>query len=381
MKDMKNPAKIRKTAAVKYWLAVFIICSSVLLAVCPVSCRMTEEGIEVVPGDKTCPVIEKFDVLESSRLSLCCSEKILISSASVAEGNPENPGNEIPVFDVNYDETGKSADIILKDKTQVGHEYFFSAVISDENGNSVEFTQNFCGFNENPAFLILNEIRPKSDAEKMASDFIEFYCLKGGNTYGLKLCSGAKGADCDYYFPAMEVASGEYITLHNRIFEKEKSINETGDDLDLSTAIESSNSARDLWRDGTDAKIGTSADVIILKNYSTGKIYDGIPYCKSTAKKWGNKLQAEYAELLAAENIWTDGADVSSAFASDKMTTVTRSISRKNLRELYEKFSCGEIDSIHSSANDWALTSSSSGKNSVSGATPGLKNSTVYYSE
>lgn len=248
------------------------------------------------------------------------------------------------------------------------------------SGNSVEFLQDFIGFNENPAFLILSEIRTKADSKKLMSDFVEFYCLKGGNTHGLKLCSGYKGEDCDYSFPAIEVKAGEYITLHNKTYDSEKAVNETGDDLTLSKAEESCDEARDLWREGTEQKIGASSDVLILKNYSTGKIYDGILFCKSEAEKLGNKRQCEYAATLDSEGIWKGGTDVDSAFHCEKATTVTRSISRKNVDEIAQKYNSGEIDSVSSSKDDWALTEKY-GKPVVSGATPGYENSTNYYEE
>lgn len=380
----------KKRAAVNYVASVFLLCSSVILAISPFSCRMTEEGIEILPGDKTCPVVEKFEVSGNSSFSLSCSEKMLLSSAAVSTsfkvadetGEIEKLGDEIPINSIVYDESGKNVQITLSEQTKVGVSYVFNAVITDTSGNSTEFQQTFTGFNENPAFLIISEIRTKSDAKKLTSDFVEFYCVRAGNTHGLKFCSGSKGENSDYYFPAMDVEKGEYITLHNRTFETEKSVDETGSDLALSSGEESCDGARDLWRGGTEAKIGVSADVVILKNCSTGKIYDGIPFCKSSAEKWGSSRQCEYAELLFSENIWTSGSGVSSAFKSDSATTLMRSISRKNVLEIAEKFSSGEIDFVSSSPENWALTDKSgSGKSVVSGATPGFKNSTNYFTK
>lgn len=384
MKNLKSKKIISGKAGIKvfkYWLAVSLICGVSILSIAPVSCRMTEEGIEIVPGDKTCPVVENFEVTGSGEFSVTCSEKIIFSSLFVAEGSIENQGQEIPVNDVAYDETGKTAQITLSEETQTGGNYFFSAVITDTNGNSTEFQQDFTGYNGNPAVLILSEICVKQDADKLLSDFVEFYCLKSGNTYGLKLCSGAKGADFDYYFPSMEVEAGEYIVLHNRIYDAEKAFNELEDDFALSKAKGSADSARDLWREGTDGKIGQTADVLVLKNYPTGKIYDGLPYCKLATEKWSKTILSEYAESLFSENVWTSGSDAASAFKSDNSSSIYRSFSRKNVAELAQKYSAGEITSVQSSADDWALTDKTgSGKNVVSGATPGLPNSTNYFS-
>ena len=382
MKSFKKVFFEKRRPIFNYFLTVFMICGFVIFSIGPVSCRMTEEGIEIQPGDKTCPVVESFNLTGSGSFSVSCSEKIFVSSASVNRLDSENLDDEISVLSVDYDESGKTAEITLDGSTQVGENYVFSAVITDTSGNSTEFEQEFVGFNENPAVLIFSEIRTKSDAKNNKSDFIEFYCLKGGNTHGLKLCSGAKGTDSDYIFPAIEVQAGEYITLHNRTFDSENAINETESDFALSKADESCDTARDLWRNGTDAKIGVSADVLVLKNYSNETVCDGIAYCKSTSEKWGSNLQAKYAELLFSEGIWTSGSDTSSAFKSDSATTVYRSISRKNVSELSEKYASGEIGKISGCADDWKLTEKSgSGKSIVSGATPGFENSTNYFSE
>lgn len=365
----------------RYFFSVFLICSIVIFAICPFSCRMTEEGIEVLPGDTTCPVVEKFELTGSGSFAVTCSEKILISSAVVNEGSTENLGEEISVESVNYDETGKLAFLTLSEKTSVGENYVFTALITDTSGNSVEFQQNFIGFNENPAFLILSEVRTTTDTKKVKSDFVEFYCLKGGNTHGLKFCSGAKGTKFDYYFPAMEVETGEYITLHNKTYDSENAVSETGDDLTLSKAEESCGTARDLWREGTENKVGVGVDVFILENYSSGEIYDGLPFCSAESKNWSKNLSSKYAERLFNEGIWKSGSGTDSACKSDDMN-LKRTISRKNVAELAQKYSAGEIDKISSSAEDWGVTGKKGTKNSKdSYATPGLPNSAEYYDD
>ena len=382
MKDLKKGFRKKQKAVFSYFLTVFMICGFVIFSVGPVSCRITEDGIEIQPGDKTCPVVESFNLTGTSSFSVNCSERIFISRAAVNQGCSEKLDDELPVLSVNYDESGKNAEVVLDGKTQVGESYVFSAVITDTSGNSTEFEQEFIGFNENPAVLIFSEIRTKADSKRLKSDFIEFYCLKTGNTHGLKLCSGAKGVSYDYVFPAIEIQAGEYITLHNRTFDSENAVNETGSDLALSKAEESCDTARDLWRDGEEAKIGTSADVLVLKNYSTGNVCAGFAYCKSSSEKWGSNLQSEYAELMFSQGVWTSGSDVSLAFQSDFATTLYRSISRKNISDLAEEYASGKISKISACADDWKLTEKSgSGKSIVSGATPGFENSTNYYSE
>lgn len=428
----------------KCFTAVFCLCSFAVFAIAPVSCKMTEEGVEIQSGDKSCPTVENFETTDSSTVTVTCSEEVVITDVTLTKENTgseggtetdktqaadktaeveekqeseevkkeggsnenggvkeeaessENPDDAaetgsktetakevIPIESITYENEGKTAQITLGEETKTGESYILSAVITDSNGNSVDYEQSFAGFNENPAVLILSEIRTKADSKKSVSDFIEFYCLKGGNTHGITLYSAYAGKDCDYAFPAMEVKTGEYITLHNRTYdeEKEKAVSETGEDLTLSKANESS-SSRDLWREGTEAKTGVTGDVLVLKNTSTGKIYDGILFSKAESQKWSRKLQKEYAETLYSSGIWKSGSGVESAFKSDKTDSVYRSISRKNIEELARKYTAGNIESVQSSAADWALTEKTgSKKTDVSGATPGLPNSTNYYIE
>ena len=193
---------------------------AVLSCVAPVSCRLTEEGIEIIPADTTAPAVEEFLVTGSRTLSLACSEKIVLDKILIHEIDGDTELDSIDTFmaesgdeegcyavanSVTYSEDGKSAEIELSEEMRVGEAYVFSGVVYDITGNSLDFCQKFVGYNSNPARLIFNEIRTTYNKAKNAVEFIEFYVLKSGNTFGLEYVSAANGEARKYSFPAMEV--------------------------------------------------------------------------------------------------------------------------------------------------------------------------------
>ncbi|MBQ4378067.1 MAG: hypothetical protein II821_02575 [Treponema sp.] len=379
------------------WRACFtiVLTATVLFVVSPVSCRLTEEGIEIILSDTTSPEVESFSVSGANSILLDCSEKIVLDKISVFEITEGCEEDEIPViFDeeaafaladcVTYSEDGKSCEILLSSSTTVGKSYIFTGIVCDISGNSLEFAQKFYGYNDNPAKLIFNEIRTTYKKEKEAVEFIEFYCLSSGNTYGLEFVSAANTESKKYSFPAIEVKQGEYITLHGRILEglEETALDECGSDLALSTAADSCDTARDLWKSGTD-KIVSNTDVVILRDSVSKKIKDAVLLSVSGKTEWTKALMKEFAAEAYESGIWKDGVLPENAVCTDGMSSsVLRSISRKNTAGLIEKYAdSSEISEfISSSASDWFVTNSSKDeetKATVSGATPGYKNSTV----
>ena len=375
-------------------IMTFILVFGVLAAVSPASCRLSEEGIEIVPEDTVAPSIEDFSISGSDLISVSCSEKIVLDNIFVVEveENSESATSDYSSTEdenvfasakiVTYSEDGKSAEITLDAQTVVGKSYICSGVIYDINGNSLSFSQKFCGFNEHPAKLIFNEIRVKNDKSSNSAEFIEFYTLKSGNTYGLEIVSAANGEVKKYSFPAIEVTDGEYITVHGRIYEdvEDVALDELEDDFAISMAKDSCDTARDLWKSGNE-KIVSANDVVVLRDSISKAIKDAVLLHDSKTSNWSKKTMGEYAEKAHSLGIWTSGSGASNAFCTDNATTIHRTVSRKNTEELAEKYRTEEIpEYIPTSEKDWILTEKTgSGKNLVSGATPGGKNSTNIY--
>lgn len=361
--------------------------------VAPVSCRLTEEGIEILPADVSVPAVESFSVRGKNVIHLDCSEKIVLDKVCVLE---EGRDEEFAVADsVTYSEDGKSCDVEISNNTMVGKNYVFSGKVFDETGNSLEFSQSFTGFNDNPARLMFNEVYVKGDSKNQVAEFVEFVALKSGNTCGLELVSASKGEEKRYSFPAIEVKRGDYIVVHGRTFftntktkEKKEILNladELGEDINLSRTKFSHDSARDLWREG-DEKIISDTDVLVLRDGITKSLKDAILFSADSKNEWKPRMK-EFAGEAHTLGIWGGGSSPSFAISSSGTSSLNRSISRKNTAAILEKYADENSlpQYICSFSDDWIVTEkynvkNSNGKNlTVSGVTPGFENSSNPY--
>ena len=368
---------------------------SVLGVIAPVSCRLTEEGIEIVPSDTEAPRVEQFSVISPENLKISCSEKIVLADIFVFEidGDEEadlydfsvSEENAFAVADViTYSEDGKSAQIQISSSTSIGKTYIFSGRVFDISGNSLEFCQKFSGFNDRPARLIFNEIRNNYSADDQQSEFIEFYVLKDGNISGLEFVSVSKGEKKKYVFPAVDVRKGDYITLHGRTsFIKsstkeeipvENYADELDSELDLSKTPDSCETGRDLWYKGSD-KMFANTDVLLLRDSDSKEIRDILFLSSSGAGEWQKKFK-EYAEKANALGLWQNCESQKDAVCM-KSSSVKRSVFRNNTKEIAKKYSDSSLlpDYILSSADDWSLSEDKKvGSKKVITATPGYKN-------
>lgn len=308
-------------------------------------------------------------------------------SSDKGSTNSDDKDDVFAVADViTYSEDGKSAEIEISENMEVGETYMVSGVVLDETGNSLEFSQKVNGYNEKQAVLIFNEIRTSYDKKKTAVEFVEFFVLKSGNTFGLEYVSAALGELKKYAFPAIEVKQGDYITLHGRIIEGMESdaVEELGDNLALSKAFESCDTARDLWMGGTD-KIASNSDVLVIRDSDSKGIKDAVLLSPSEKASWSKKLMREFAERACSLGIWPSGSAPENAVCTDSMSTsIYRSISRTNTKVLAESYS-DENDVpeyIETSPCDWIVTDKVTAKKvTISGATPGYENSTNVFVE
>lgn len=395
--------KIFSNQLLRFVFFTFLLVFGSLSIVAPISCRLTEEGLEIIPADTTAPSVENFFVVGAREIQLSCSERITLDNICIFEIDTEDDeipievigGDEANAFAkaeaISYSEDGKAAFIELSEGTNIGKSYVFSGRVRDEPGNTLEFCQKFCGYNDNPARLIFNELRTVYDRNSDCTEFIEFYVLKGGNTFGLEVVSAANGEAKKYSFPSVEVKQGEYIVVHGRtVFAATKSsaekiienfADEVGDDLKLSVTSESCATARDLWKKGSD-KLVSPTDVVILRESGSGNVKDAVLLSASEKTSWNKNIMKEFAENAFNAAIWITGSSPENAIFTDGATTLNRTISRQNTLELAKKYANPETvpDVIPNSASDWILTEKTgSGKNVVSGTTPGYKNSTNKY--
>lgn len=344
----------------------------IFTAAMPLSCRMSEEGVEIVTTETQAPEILSFYAMDNSNLVLICSQKVEIEKVQVeAEDGSYFEENTAHKYSID----SSQVKFTLKEPAKRGINYTLSGSLKDDGGNQLTFKLPFCGINESPARLLLSEVRSKhsvSNGEIKKAEYVEFYVLKGGNTCGLEVVSGSDGEDNKYVFPDMEVATGEYIVVHYRTVKDGLCISETGSDFSLSTATDSSD-ARDLWVENTDSRIGDN-DVIILRDSGRNSIVDAVLFSASEKEKWYYKEQSNLASSAFIAGIWEGGDSVKYAACCDNVSLL-RTLSRLNVAQIIEANPADSITEdtvITVCKDDWAI---------VTTATPGTQNSTEVYTK
>lgn len=363
----------------KYFRNLFATAALVfttLSFVAPVSCRLTDEGIEIMEKDTTSPSIVDFSVTDEKSIMIKCSEQVVLTDAKVFQAEDfeefeENEEAEIfaSATPVSYGYDGKSVAVKLSSSTEIGKKYVFSGKIFDASGNSLGFEQEFFGFNACPARLIFSEIRNNYDYTKEKTEFVEFFVVKGGNLSGLEFFAASKNEKKKYGFPPIDVKAGDFVTLHlQTIITKknnpdkhiEKAFDETSGDKNLSKSLESSEKAWDFWLSGSD-KIISGKDILILRDSCSKKVKDIVLLTnkKDNATPWSKKL-SEYAKMAQESEIWSEGCDISTSIV---LNSTTKSVSRTDLKALVEKYSESEDipEFIPNSKENWTIASPTPG--------------------
>ncbi len=353
-------------------LGIGISILALFLAAMPLSCSFSETGIELTKSQVTPPVILSLKAVAGNAIQLTCDEAFTLSGTEISQSGRA-------VFSENqcsctYE--GNSAKISFANPVETGARYEIHGRIFDEDGNSVDFSYPFTGYNDHPARLLLSEIRAAN--KKPREEFVEVYVLKSGNTGGLEILSGNYGEKKKYSFPSIEVQAGEYITVHMRVAEGEEeiSIDETADNFSLSTGSDSNPQARDLYFSGDTKRIAQS-DVILIRNSQDSNLMDALLYSEDvkSSSNWKDKTNlTDFSKAANSAGIWGGGASPKDAVDSSKLTTATRSLSRQNIAEIAEKYSATEIPPvIQTCKKDWLLV----GKNRADCTTPGSENSST----
>ncbi len=355
----------------RYMVACAGICISVLFMAAPVSCKLTEEGVEIVTVDKVVPQILSFDFKQRSTLEIACSEPMTLKNVVFTKADEENAS--VSQVTVSYNEKKTVAELTLADPTEIGVRYHLTGIVEDLNGNTLTFSLPFIGYNDSLPVMVFSEIR--SEGTGKTPEFVELYVLEGGNTAGLQVIGGYDGKEKKYSFPKMEVKTGEYITIHFRhdTDTPESCLDETGKDLTLAPAAVNNNNcdtARDLWAENEDDSARLQkTDVLVLSADGGNSVLDAVLYSDGTKSDWQKPLSKELAAKAVSKGIWKSSALADAA--SNEGATTTRTLCRQNIAELAAKsYERGAI--IPTSASDWLVVNTSC-------ATPGLPNSGEAY--
>lgn len=315
------------------------------------------------------PVTEEKSDYTEELLPEQTSEQNLVSEAgSGSEGKSEAEITDEPAQTGSTGESSSSSSITILESASVTETengtyqydltfsedftcdttYLLYAVVEDEHGNTLSFSSDFTGYNDNLPEIVLSEVR--TEWSKPKPEYIELYILKDGNLGGLYIEVYYSSKVNTYTFPAVDVHQGEYIVLHMRSVD-EAAFDET-DALDACSAPDSCPEARDFWYQSDSKAIGKTG-VILLKERGNGPLLDALLYAESSKSSWPKDEMKAAAQAAYMAGIWADGAEPSNAVCSDKCTS-TRTISRQ--------------DYTTGGASSWIVVATSS-------ATPGAPNS------
>ena len=332
-----------------------LIAGITVVAVLPVSCKITEQGIKLVGGDYVPPVLNNFTVTDEKTVVLEFSENVEVSGYVVAKvvddqfDSMEHSGD----FDLSpalerasgvygsvacsvlyLDEedieqsagNGRVLKFVLDEQMEIGEGYELYTKVTDSVGNTLTLVVPFTGYNSRVPELMITEVQTESvssqnKAEKEAgtyrNEYVEFLVLKSGNLAGLELCSGYDGEAKKYEFPAIEVTAGEVFVVHMRN-RGNGCVSEEGDDLSPATSSYTSNQVRDLWTSIETTTLGNKTDIIIVRNRANRRLLDAVMFRASNIEAW-TKTMVDYSQLLDEEQIYLSG-DIENAFVTDSLT-------------------------------------------------------------
>ena len=354
-----------------------------LFAVSPVGCKVTTEGIKILEGDYSPPLLQKFTVIDEAMLEMIFSENVSLSGCVVSpvldgiSDSDEHSTDEtlsaalaaaaglqgsIPVSAINTEKNVVRLE--LEESTEIGKKYELYGVVKDDYGNSLTFCIPFTGFNARQAKIVMTEIQSESvssqrTSEKAAgtyrNEFIEFLSLSDGNLAGLELISSYDGEEKKYCFPAIEVKAGEIFVVHLRN-RGNGCISELTENLSEATSSYTSPEIRDLWSEQTATVLGNKTDIIIVRDSASEKIVDAVMYRAENVEEW-SKAYTTFAQLMNECSIYPSG-EIENAFVTTGLTS-TKTLARQNALSLQQQVLSGEEIEypVPASADDWVVSS------------------------
>jgi hypothetical protein len=328
-----------------------------LAGICSVFCTVcscaTDTGGEaaahILGGKSEAPVFLSCNAVSETEINFRFSRPVKVVSLHF---NPAILVNEV--------EDGSTIRVSFSNGPGPGEQITADLLAEDSNGNTINVLIPLRTKNNRIPPLRINELR--TEYSKPKCEFIEFKAFGAGNLGALRLfIAGNSKAPLVYEFPSVEVANGEYITLHLRTTE-ESNRNELGKNLEESGGADSSPTGRDLWIPGSN-KLLHKTDIIYLLNQDDS-VVDAVMLSESADPWWNKDYLAEAAEFLSGEGAWKspDGKICSPANAVlSGGTTLTRTICRDET-----------LKGNSGTAADWYITANSS-------ATPGKPNNLKRY--
>jgi hypothetical protein len=305
---------------------------------------------EQIIGQKSeSPVFLSCKAVSETEINFCFSKPVKVAALYFS-----------PALDVEEVEDGDTVRVIYSGGPGSGVKITADLLAKDDSGNTINVLVPLLTRNTRIPALVINEIRTEN--AKPRYEFIELKTLKAGNMGALRVfIAGNYKAPMVYEFPSIEVAAGEYITLHLRTTE-ENSRDELGHNLNESSSTDSSPTARDLWIPGS-TKLIHKTDAIYLLDQDD-QVVSAVMFSETADPWWNKDYFADAAEFLFNAGAWKnpDGSMCGPADAvRSTTTTATRTICRDET-----------LNTNSGTAADWYITANSS-------ATPGTPNNPKRY--
>jgi len=257
-----------------------------------------------------------------------------------------------PKLSVDSIENGETVRVTLKEKTEPGRLIKVNLLAEDSKKNTLNVLVSFRARNDRMPKLVINEICTEnaSAAAGKKEEFIEFKTKSAGNLGAMRIVINGNSTAAKqtiYEFEPVEVKKDEYLVLHLRTYNPD-SKDEYTENLDESTGINASPTARDFWMNGETKLLHKTAMIYVLDQ--DDNVLDAVILSENPDDWWIKDYFAETAEFLFIKGAWksADGNICSpqDAVASAKATN-TRTICRDETVE----------DS--NSAKDWYITDTS----------------------
>jgi len=325
-----------------------MICSLLCMG-CSCTTDGTDTGAQIFGKSSEAPVFISCKAVSKTEIDFQFSLPVKVTSLYFS---PEIQPDTI--------ENGSTVRVSFSGGPGPGERVTVDLLAEDDNGNTINVLVPFRTRNDRLPSLLITELR--TEYSKPKCEFIELKALEAGNLGALRVFVASNYKDpLIYEFPSVDVAKGEYITLHLRTTEASNR-DELGRNLGESGGEDSSPTGRDFWIPGS-AKLLHKTDAVYLLDQDDS-VVDAVMLSENADPWWNKDYFAEAAEFLYNAAAWKSPddkiCDPSKAVQSAR-TTTTRTICRD---ELLAKKS--------GTAADWYITADRN-------ATPGNPNSIKRY--
>jgi hypothetical protein len=338
-----------KEIIMKYLFRLLIGICAIFCTVCSCATGVTDAVAVILGTSSKAPVFLSCKAVSETEINFEFSHPVKVTSLHFS-----------PTIQVDAVEEGSIVIVRFSGGPEPGEKLTADLLVEDNNVNTNNVLVPFRTKNDRLPSLQITELR--TEYSKPKCEFIELKTTKAGNLGALRvyIASNYKNP-LIYEFPSIEVADGEYITLHLRTTE-ENNRDELGSNLEESGGADSSPTARDLWVPGS-VKLLRKTDAVYLLDQDN-RVVDAVMLSENADPWWNKDYFAEAAEFLFKANAWKnpDGETCDPANAIQSTgTTVTRTICRdETLKE------------NSGTAANWYITA-------TNGASPGKTNNQKRY--